>query len=768
MAIVTDCPKCGKEFTLPDELMGRRIKCKACNGVFRVGAGGESPAQTGDEFEAFNVSAETHTDAPAVGDDDGGTWRDMPGVGESPPGPSAPDEFSTQWGGQDQTQRGDEFATSSPDDFATQTPPTKQDFSDTVPPAGDQPVSMGDTARDASMDEVQGDTWDGEGGDTWDGVKASGYFSGDTAADYQDETEPGAIDASSGDTVSDTQTGDSGDTVSDALPGDDSGDTVSDTQSGDSGDTVSDALPRDDVHDIEVSDDFVDDAEKIAAEAEAMVDEGDSEDESAPKLPGKAKLPGGGKFPGKGATLPGKAKLPGKGPTLPGKGLPSKDSPVGKKLPAKAGKPGEIGASDKKEKKKGGGLLVKFLLLFLLLDIVALALLVYVPEARERVGLTGQPWLNEIAKNVGGYVDDESSDDVADTPADGSEDTPEPDEPDTPAPDEPEPDTPEPDTPEPDEPEPDTPEPDEPEPDEPEPDTPEPDTPEPDVPEPDVPEPDVPEPDVPEPDVPEPDIPEPDVPEPDIPEPDEPEPLPEATPDKPEPEEDPFKSEWPTYERPTPKKAEPGKAKDFFDENFDNPRYDWDWLPNGVSLEKGKPGVPGALKVKPNKQFHLSGDVKNARVSLQVWRDVNQTDEDITGASAKGYEVHFRWKSDLNYHALQIRNDGYYRVVKRSGRKTTVLVGDGNDDYLPIPRWDRGSQFDEVTVICQGDLVAASFNGLRLTSTRDADDAGGKVGFRTLNNLTAEIEAMSVDEVGEAPKQPEPEDKSETTKETEG
>ena len=37
MSLQTSCPHCQKLFTLPDKLFGKRIKCKHCGGVFRVG-----------------------------------------------------------------------------------------------------------------------------------------------------------------------------------------------------------------------------------------------------------------------------------------------------------------------------------------------------------------------------------------------------------------------------------------------------------------------------------------------------------------------------------------------------------------------------------------------------------------------------------------------------------------------------------------------------------------------------------------------------------
>ena len=171
MSLVTDCPNCSKEFTLPDELFGKRIKCKACGSVFRVG--GASAPPTTEDFDALDAVDQTQVDASAI-DGPGGPGRALPGVGNDddfatqPPPTGGGDDFATQWGGQPHgddfaTQYGgvpqqDEFATSDMhvDDFQTQVPPTggSVDFSETVVPAA--PLGADDTI---------GDTW----GDTHDG-----------------------------------------------------------------------------------------------------------------------------------------------------------------------------------------------------------------------------------------------------------------------------------------------------------------------------------------------------------------------------------------------------------------------------------------------------------------------------------------------------------------------------------------------------------------------------------------------------------------------
>ncbi|MCC6466361.1 MAG: hypothetical protein IT463_13560 [Planctomycetes bacterium] len=212
------------------------------------------------------------------------------------------------------------------------------------------------------------------------------------------------------------------------------------------------------------------------------------------------------------------------------------------------------------------------------------------------------------------------------------------------------------------------------------------------------------------------------------------------------PEVDPLKSNWPKFERKAPKAAVPGKATDYFDEDFDGPRYDWKWLPGGTRVAAGKPGVSGALEVDANKGFHMDGSVGDGEVSLTLWRDMDEAERRKVGADSKAYEIQFRYSGPNDYHALQVRGDGYYRVVRVSGGKTTTLVGDNKGDYLPVPGWDRDAEYDRVVLTFRGKSVAGTFNGRRLATTEAAGEGAGKVGLRTMNGLAVAIEKLSVDE----------------------
>jgi hypothetical protein len=227
----------------------------------------------------------------------------------------------------------------------------------------------------------------------------------------------------------------------------------------------------------------------------------------------------------------------------------------------------------------------------------------------------------------------------------------------------------------------------------------------------------------------------------------EPEPLPEPKPEPAQPGKDPFKTDWPTYERPHPKPAKPGRALDFFDEDFDNIRYTWDWLPAGVTHVKGTAGTPGSLQVSGDKSFQTLSNVPAAEVRLSLWRDMSEADMRKQGKDAKGYEVQFRWRDAMNYSALQIRGDGFYRIIEFTNGQAKTLVGDSEGGYLPLPRWNRESLYDTVVVTFKDASVSASFNGNKLLSTNSATQSVGKVGVKSLNGLKLDIEKMSVDEV---------------------
>ncbi len=239
-----------------------------------------------------------------------------------------------------------------------------------------------------------------------------------------------------------------------------------------------------------------------------------------------------------------------------------------------------------------------------------------------------------------------------------------------------------------------------------------------------------PKPDEPKPDQPKPD--EPKLPEPKVTKPDEPTKLPE--------------SKWPAYEPKRPAEAKFGKPNDFFNEDFNNPKYDWGWLPAGVRLVKGTPDTNGALEMDANSSFTLAGSVTDCEIRLNIWRELNDSDREKTGTDAKGYEVFFRWSDASNYCSLQIRSDGYYRILKVSGGKATVLVGDSKGGYLAIPRWNKDLDSDSIVLTVRKDFVGASFNGYRMGTSNEAGGSAGHVGVRTFNGQKAAIEKLDVNE----------------------
>lgn len=195
-----------------------------------------------------------------------------------------------------------------------------------------------------------------------------------------------------------------------------------------------------------------------------------------------------------------------------------------------------------------------------------------------------------------------------------------------------------------------------------------------------------------------------------------------------------------------PAEAKFGKPNDYFNEDFNNPKYDWGWLPAGVRLVKGTPETPGALEMDANSSLRFGGNVGDCEVRLTIWREMTDADREKTGSDSKGYEVMLRWTDNTNYTSLQIRADGYYRIIKVSGTTATTLVGDNKGGYLPIPRWNKDLDYDTVVVTIRKEFVGASFNGNRLGTSNEAGTATGNVGVRTFNSLKAAIEKLDVNE----------------------
>jgi hypothetical protein len=165
-----------------------------------------------------------------------------------------------------------------------------------------------------------------------------------------------------------------------------------------------------------------------------------------------------------------------------------------------------------------------------------------------------------------------------------------------------------------------------------------------------------------------------------------------------------------------------------------------------VKYVRGGPAKPGAIEVAADKSFRLSGDVADGEIRASIWRNMAGVDPNATGANVKSYEIQFRYQGANNYHALQMRSDGYYRIIKVAGGKTTTLVGTSSGGYLPLPGWDRDNEYDDVLLVFRGTHVTGTFNGKRLSSSSEAGEGAGKVAIRSVNGMNMGIEKLSVDE----------------------
>jgi hypothetical protein len=236
--------------------------------------------------------------------------------------------------------------------------------------------------------------------------------------------------------------------------------------------------------------------------------------------------------------------------------------------------------------------------------------------------------------------------------------------------------------------------------------------------------------------------PEPPTPEP---EPYVPQPLPEPKDPKTNPGDTTLNSDPTKFDRKAPPPVKGGRATGYFAENFDNPFFKWDWLPSGTRYVNGGPDQPGAIEVSAGKQFHLDGQVQDGVIRATIWRDMTAADREVRGDKAKMWEIQFRFVDPTNYHVLQIRADGNYRILRMNGGKQTTLVGDSRGDFTALPGWDHQSEYDEVVLEFKGANVKGSYNGKLLAESNGAGSSAGKVGIRSANGLKLQVEKLSID-----------------------
>src|SRR4051812_24052470 len=64
MAIMVECPNCGKQYSAPDAMAGKRVKCKGCGNVFNVAAEGDDFSD--ESLAALAALEKTHHDGAAA------------------------------------------------------------------------------------------------------------------------------------------------------------------------------------------------------------------------------------------------------------------------------------------------------------------------------------------------------------------------------------------------------------------------------------------------------------------------------------------------------------------------------------------------------------------------------------------------------------------------------------------------------------------------------------------------------------------------------
>src|SRR5215471_2935670 len=91
MSTIVDCPSCNRKLRVPDDLLGKKVKCPTCSGTFDALAKSEAPSTSGPSIPSSSGSAMPQMSADkgngpssAVADR---TPSAPPGASESPPNP---------------------------------------------------------------------------------------------------------------------------------------------------------------------------------------------------------------------------------------------------------------------------------------------------------------------------------------------------------------------------------------------------------------------------------------------------------------------------------------------------------------------------------------------------------------------------------------------------------------------------------------------------------------------------------------------------------
>ncbi|HKJ28416.1 MAG TPA: hypothetical protein VJ965_12310 [Anaerolineales bacterium] len=172
------------------------------------------------------------------------------------------------------------------------------------------------------------------------------------------------------------------------------------------------------------------------------------------------------------------------------------------------------------------------------------------------------------------------------------------------------------------------------------------------------------------------------------------------------------------YENVMPQDASAKPPSLLFEDNFDDPGSGWE-----VSTQ-------GGVKDYYKGTYHIRIDEKNIfswSVAQQSLGDVQiEVDLAYTG-SAPSAEMGIicRMQNSHDFYMFTIRSDGYYAVFKMYQGNEYFLSADG---YQFSDAIQTGVSTNHLTVLCAGERLVLSANGVMLTAVEDSSYAVGDVG----------------------------------------
>jgi hypothetical protein len=98
----------------------------------------------------------------------------------------------------------------------------------------------------------------------------------------------------------------------------------------------------------------------------------------------------------------------------------------------------------------------------------------------------------------------------------------------------------------------------------------------------------------------------------------------------------------------------------------------------------------------------------------------------VSGPDDNEYGVLVRMEDPDHFYRFSVSGDGYYLVSKHDGEEWEAL---SSDDWAPSDAIHQGTAANLLEVVCQGEVMGFSVNGVQLTEVRDSSYPRGGIGL---------------------------------------